>query len=72
MVSEFHKFLFDFLPPFHRGPVGFILQRLPLDLKLDDAPLQGVDLRGQAVQFDPSLDAASSISRRPCPGGTGR
>ncbi len=54
-LPEFHQFLFDLLPPFHGGPVRFVLERLSFNLELDDAPFQGVDLCGHAVQFDPEV-----------------
>jgi hypothetical protein len=51
--AQLREFLFDLLAPLHRGPVCFLFQRLPFDLELDDTAIQGVDLRGHAVQFDP-------------------
>ncbi len=37
----------------HGGSVRFVLQRLPFDLELDDTAIEGIDLRGHAVQLDP-------------------
>jgi hypothetical protein len=40
--------------------VGFLAQRLALDLELHDAPLHFVELRGHRVDLHPQRDAASS------------
>ena len=51
--AQFGEFLFDLLAPLHGGLVRFLLQRLQFDLELDDAAIEGIDLCGHAVQFDP-------------------
>ena len=49
---ELGQFLVNLVAPFHGGRIRFIFQGLPFNLKLDDFPVYGVDLRRHAVQLD--------------------
>ena len=51
----FGQFLFEFLQPLARGRVGFALQRLPLNLKLHDAPVDFVELDRHRLLLGPQL-----------------
>ena len=50
---EFRQFFIDLFTSFHGRLVRFILQGLTFDFQLNDFPIDGIDFRGHAVQFDP-------------------
>ena len=52
-LLEAGQFLLQFVEASARGVVGFLLQRLPLDLELDDPPVEFVDGLGLGVDLHP-------------------
>ena len=64
---------FQLLQPILRGLVGFLLQRLALDLELDDAPVELVQFLGLGVRPASAGGSPPRPSGRwPCRAGSGR
>jgi hypothetical protein len=61
LLLQVGQFLLQLLQPVLRGRVVLLLQRLGLDLHLQDLPVERVQLLGLAVHLHPQTAGASSI-----------
>jgi hypothetical protein len=72
LLLKVGKFLLERLQPILRGVVLFLLQRLPLDLQLDDPRSSVLDLLRLRFHLHAERDAASSMRSIALSAGSGR